>query len=188
MIFTATQPFATLLINSNPEWFRYDLIWRKSNPTGFLNANRMPLRNHEMILVFYKRLPIYNPQFWYSTPYIAGPVSATTNYGKFNLTKTISADGKRFPVSVMDFKSPKRNQNHPTQKPIDMFEYLIKTYSNEGGIVLDNCIGSGTTAIAALNTGRSFIGMEMDVEIYNKSLVRLEEWRNNVNRESTEDI
>lgn len=170
IVLTATQPFATQLVASNPKMFRYDLIWRKNKSTGFLNANRMPLRQHEAILVFYHRLPVYHPQK--TTGH--APVHSFTkhtadgsNYG--NTRRGISGGGQtdRHPTSVIDIpvvNNDAVHKIHPNQKPVGLFEYLIRTFSDDGAVVLDNCIGSGTTAIACLNTGRHFIGIEQDAK------------------------
>ena len=149
--------------------FRYEWIWDKKLGTGFGNANKMPLKNHENILVFYKHLPKYNPQFSSGTPYKKGKsaVSEQSVYGKNGLKKDKEFsinDGKRFPKTIINdiTNANHRDRVHPTQKPVALFEYLIKTYTSVGDTVLDNTIGSGTTAVAAINTGRNFIGIEMD--------------------------
>ena len=163
IILTATQPFATQLISSNYKLFRYDLIWEKPLATGFLNANKMPLRSHESILIFYKSLPIYNPQMEYGKPYKTIKRSDTTNYKKNKIPYTIiNESGKRFPKSVIRFPQNRKTTYHPTQKPVALFEYLIKTYTNEGDLVLDNCAGSGTTGVACRNWNRNFILIEKD--------------------------
>ena len=177
IILTATQPFASRLIMSNLEMFRYDLIWEKPLATGFLNANRMPLRNHESILVFYNSLPIYNPQKTEGKPYKMVRRSDSTDYGEVkNLhQETNNVDGKRFPKSVIKFSSDKEKL-HPTQKPLALFEYLILTYSEKNALVLDNCMGSGTTAVACLNLNRNFIGIELEqryVDICNKRIMEV---------------
>jgi site-specific DNA-methyltransferase (adenine-specific) len=177
IILTATQPFASRLIMSNLEMFRYDLIWEKPLATGFLNANRMPLRNHESILVFYNSLPIYNPQKTEGKPYKMVRRSDSTDYGEVkNLhQETNNVDGKRFPKSVIKFSSDKEKL-HPTQKPLALFEYLILTYSDKGALVLDNCMGSGTTAVACLNLNRNFIGIELEqkyIDICNKRIMEV---------------
>lgn len=147
---------------SNKKLYRYDWIWRKPKGSGFLNAKKMPLKNHEMISIFYKHLPTYNPQFTEGKPYKnkQGYVGEYLNKnGNMKRVET-SNDGFRYPVSVLDF-----NMNtgfHPTQKPVALLEYLIKTYTNEGETVLDNCLGSGSTAVACVNTGRNYIGFELD--------------------------
>ena len=178
VVLTATQPFATKLIMSNYKLFRYDLIWEKPMATGFLNANRMPLRSHEHILVFYKHLPTYNPQKILGKPYRMTRRSDTTNY---NATKdlhyvTDNQDGYRFPKSVLKFSSD-RNKLHPTQKPLALFEYLIKTYTNEGDIVLDSCAGSFTTAVASDNLKRDWICIEKEKKYCEIGLIRINENR-----------
>src|SRR5690606_33568674 len=164
IVLTAVKPFSAMLIMSNPKMYRYDIIWRKNKSTGFLNAKKMPLRQHEEILVFYKKTPTYNPQKTTGHKPANSYTKHTsdgTNYGK---TKTgISGGGQtdRYPTSVLDIKvmnNDDPNKFHPTQKPVELFEWLIKTYTNEGDIVLDNCMGSGTTAVACLNTNRNYIG------------------------------
>jgi len=176
MVFTATEPFSSMLIMSNNKLFRYDLIWEKPLATGFLNANRMPLRNHEQVLIFYKKLPTYNPQKTIGKPYKMTRRSDTTNYNSVKkLHWTTESDGKRFPKSVIKFSADKEKL-HPTQKPVALFEYLIKTYTNEGDLVLDNCIGSGTTAVACKKSNRNFIGFEISqeyVDIANKRLAEI---------------
>jgi site-specific DNA-methyltransferase (adenine-specific) len=173
IVLTAAQPFTSALVMSNPGLFKYDLVWEKSQATGFLNAKKMPLRKHESILVFYKKLPTYNPQYSEGKPYVAKKSADKNkgNYGKFSDNITVS-DGRRYPVSVLPFKNGGKT-HHPTQKPVKLFEYLIRTYSNEGEIVLDNCMGSGTTAVAAIRSNRKFIGFELEpeyVEIANKRI------------------
>lgn len=138
----------------------------------------MPLKNHENVLVFYKKLPTYNPQMREGDPYIRKDCGKDSlnkgNYGRTKESHTTINKGGRYPLSVVEFKSVERT-DHPTQKPVELFEYLIKTYTNEGEVVLDNCIGSGTTAIAALNTGRFFIGIEKEKEYVDIANKRIEE-------------
>ena len=170
IVLTATQPFAAQLIASNRKMFRYDLIWRKNKSTGFLNANRMPLRQHESILVFYRRLPAYHPQKTTGHAPVNSFTKHTgdgTNYGKTKRGVRGGGQTDRHPTSVIDIPVVNNDSNgkiHPNQKPVELFEYLVRTFTNEGAVVLDNCIGSGTTAIACLNTGRHFIGIEQDAE------------------------
>ncbi len=152
-------PFDKTLACSNIEMLRYEWIWKKQQGTGHLNAKKMPMKNHENILVFYKKLPTYNPQFTKGTPYQCKSGRGSTNYREQSSVITKN-EGFRYPLSVLEFKSDKGL--HPTQKPVALCEYLIKTYTNEGETVLDNCIGSGTTAIACINTKRNFIGFELD--------------------------
>ena len=173
ILLTASQPFTTELINSNKKLFRYEIIWEKTQASGFLDSNKKPLKAHEKILVFYKKLPTYNPQKYY-----AGTNSIRTgkksfrsgHYGRFlDKEEAGTSDGMRFPRSVIKFSNwngalfgnTKNAVKHPTQKPVELLQYLIKTYTNEGDIVLDNCIGSGSTAIAAKNLNRNFIGIEI---------------------------
>ena len=167
IVLTAQTPFDKILGASNLKLLRYEWIWRKNRGTGHLNAKRMPLKNHENILVFYKKLPTYIPQFTEGEPYIRKDCGKDSlnkgNYGRTNETHTTVSKGGRYPLSVVDFSSVERTI-HPTQKPVALFEYLIRTYTNEGETVLDNCIGSGTTAVAAINTGRKFIGIEQESE------------------------
>ena len=168
IVLTATQPFASQLIVSNPKMFRYDLIWEKNKVRGFLNANKMPLRSHESILVFYSKLPAYNPQKTTGHKPVNSYTKHSTDGSNYGKTKTgISGGGQtdRFPTSVIKIpvvNNDSKEKFHPTQKPVVLFEYLIKTYTNSGDIVLDNCIGSGTTAVACVNTGRRFIGIDAD--------------------------
>lgn len=159
--------FTACLMLSNKKKWRYNLVWEKTSPTGFLNARRMPLRNHENICVFYKKQPTYNPQKTtgherkVSTAYHKINSKKTEDYGKYNLTSYDSTE--RYPKSVIKFKSDKQKSTlHPTQKPVALIEYLIKTYSNEGDLILDNTAGSMTTAIAAINTNRKCICIEKD--------------------------
>ena len=173
--------FTATMMMSNPEMWRYNLIWKKGNrPTGFLNSKRMPLRCHEDIMVFYKQLPTYNPQM------IPGAVNHTRGtmkgkvknqcYGVFDPSKCDDdLSGMKYPISIIDIeKEHDSTVFHPTQKPVELIEWLIKTYTNEGEVVLDNCMGSGTTAVACQNTGREFIGFELNKEYYDKSIVRIE--------------
>lgn len=176
IILTAQQPYVTQLINHQLKYFRYDLIWKKGErASGFLNANKMPLRNHEHILIFYKKLPTYNPQFRKGKPtHKKGKPEKETNnnYGTYKTVPTRDYGEDKFPLSVIDFERP-HPPIHPTQKPVELFRYLIRTFSNEGDLVLDNCVGSGTTAEASKQLNRNFIGIELDhkyVDIANKRL------------------
>lgn len=166
VVLTAQQPFAMELVYSAPRTlrFRYELIWEKSKPLGFLNANRMPLRAHENILVFYRKLPKYFPQMTEGKPYKASNSNRhTTIYRQFGSGVKKDNHGTRHPRSVLRF--PQEGQTkHPTEKPQALFEWLIKTYTATGDVVLDNCMGSGTTAAACEATGRRWIGMEQSKE------------------------
>lgn len=165
IILTATQPFASMLIMSNLEMFKYDLIWDKKAVTGFLNAKKMPLRRHESILVFYKNLPTYNP-IKTKGKLIKKCTKAkqTSNYNDASNRPEPYMSDEYYPTSILEIGNGRVKNGHPTQKPTELFEYLIKTYTNEGDLVLDNCIGSGTTAVACIKTNRKFIGMELSEE------------------------
>lgn len=176
IVLSAQTPFDKALGASNLKLLRYEWIWEKTQGTGHLNANRMPLKNHENILVFYKNLPVYNPQFEAGIAYKATSSVNSSNYGTQNESTVTINDGFRYPLTIQEFNYDTETF-HPTQKPVALFEYLIKTYTNKGDTVLDNCMGSGTTSIACLNTERNFIGFETNEEYYNKSLQRI---KNNV--------
>ena len=161
---------------SNEKMFRYTLTWEKTKAGGFLNAKRMPLQAHEDILVFYKKLPTYNPQFEEGKPYTKKAVTNGDgrNYGNFDRVGQVSVnDGKRYPRSVVKFSNDNHGSIHPTQKPVALLEYLIRTYTNEGEAVLDFSQGSGSTGVAAVNTGRKYIGVEMDNHYFNISKDRI---------------
>lgn len=180
IILFANGMFTADLMQSNRDMWRYNLIWQKTQPTGFLNANKMPLRSHEDICVFYKKLPTYNPQ---KTTGNKRKISKaehkvkckeTTNYGKYRLTSYDSTE--RFPTSVWTFaKDSQKCALHPTQKPLSLMELLIKTYTNPGDLVLDNCAGSCSTGVACRNTGRRFLGFEKEEKYFHIASKRLEE-------------
>ena len=174
MVFTAAQPFTTVLASSNIKNFKYEWIWEKSQGTNPMNSKVMPLKSHENILVFYRKKPTYNPQMWYSTPY-TGFVSDSAKigevYGKQQSKHRDNPEGSRFPKTVLKYKQEKGL--HPTQKPVGLMEYLIKTYTNEGYTVLDNTMGSGTTGLACMNINRHFIGIESNEKYYNIAKDRL---------------
>lgn len=155
--------FMADLMVSNRKMWRYNLIWSKPNGSDYLNANFKPLKSHEEIAIFYKKKPTYNKQYWYSKPYKAIKGGRrSSNYNKhIPVITPDNPDGKRNPLTVLNFKYDKE-KFHPTQKPVALCEWLIKTYTNEGDIVLDNCCGAGSTGVACLNTNRRFIGMELD--------------------------
>jgi site-specific DNA-methyltransferase (adenine-specific) len=168
IVLFSCQPFTTDLINAGRKYFKYELIWEKSKGTDFLNSKRKPLRNHENILVFAKKQTTYNPQMTQGTPYTRAPakMSFHSTIGRF-LCKNgkDNTTGLRFPKTVLKFAM--EQGKHTTQKPVPLIEWLIKTYSNEGDLIVDNTMGSGTTAVACINTGRRFIGWEMDEKYYN---------------------
>ena len=177
ILFTQGMFTAKLMI-SNPKMWRYNLIWEKTQPTGFLNAKRMPLRNHEDICIFYKKLPIYNPQ---KTSGHTRKISKiehkknckiTTNYGSHELTTYDSTE--RYPKSIWRFsKDTQKSALHPTQKPLALIEELVKTYTNKGDLVLDSCMGSNTTGIACKNLERSYIGIERDIDVFKTAVDRV---------------
>lgn len=182
IISTAKNPFTAQLISSNYKMFKYCWVWEKSRSTGWLDCKKMPLRAHEDIVVFYKQLPTYNPQMVDGIPYDKGIYSRDTLcYGKINKTLPVKNEsGKRFPRSVLYFRTAESEGKwHATQKPVALYEYLIKTYSNEGDTILDPCMGSGTTGLACLNTNRKFIGIEKEPDIYSKALERFKLHENN---------
>lgn len=163
---------ARLMLSAEDIW-RYNLVWDKQRGCDFLNANVKPLKSHEDICVFYKHKPTYNKQPWYSTPYKRtknGSLSA--NYGDRRAAWSESEDGKRNPLSVLSFARDGKRV-HPTQKPVALCEYLIKTYTNEGETVIDNCMGSGTTGVACVNTNRNFIGMEIEPKYFDIAKKRI---------------
>ena len=181
IVLFAQGMFTADLMHSNPKMWRYNLIWKKGDrASGFLNANRMPLRNHEDIVVFYDKLPTYNPQmrtgFPNHTRGHGGGKLKNGCYGKFDPwagSKVITTE--KFPLSIIDIAKEHdvNKQFHPTQKPVDLLRYLVLTYTNEGDTVLDNCIGSGTTAIACIKEQRHFIGFELNKEYYEKAVKRI---------------
>ena len=178
IVLTASQPFTSTLIMSNIKLFRYTWVWEKSKATGFLNAKKRPLVAHEDITVFSKKPTTYNPQFSTKEPYNKGIRKEQTDddvYGKFERVE-VKSDGKRYPRSVVYFKTAESEGLvlHKTQKPLKLFEYLIKTYTNEGETVLDNTMGSGTTGVACLNTNRNFIGIELDDKYFEIAKERIE--------------
>ncbi|MEC1305975.1 DNA-methyltransferase [Lysinibacillus capsici] len=167
IVLTASQPFTSKLIMSNLKLFRYEWIWKKGkHTTGFPNANKMPLKNHENVCVFYKKLPTYNPQgVIYCKPVLIknSPKMKILRDRNETLSKPHIVKRKNYPKSVIDFPRDSKTW-HPTQKPLSLFEYLILTYTNPGDTVLDNCMGAFTTAVACDNTKRSWIGFELDSE------------------------
>lgn len=171
------EPFSSELRVSNLKNYRYDYVWKKNIGTGFLNANRMPIRSHEMISVFYKKLPQYNKQMRCGfKPYSTTRKGAECNlYGTFKFVTATSVNGERYPISILEFPCVnQKDRMHPTQKPVALLEYLIKTYTNEGETVLDNCMGSGSTGVACKNLNRGFIGIEKDDNYFNIAKNRIE--------------
>lgn len=165
------------LVDSNRKMFKYDLVWDKVLTSGFLNANRMPLRRHEQIAVFYNSQPVYNPQMIKGKPnHNVGDLTrkkTNNNYGDFERVNP-SYDGMKYPTSIISYEKPHPSiAKHRTEKSVPMLEYLIKTYTDKGMVVLDNCMGSGTTGLACINTERDFIGIEKDENYFKVSCDRI---------------
>lgn len=195
IVLTASQPFTSKLVASNFKLFRYEWIWKKGNHvTGFQNANKMPMKNHENVCVFYKKLPTYNPQgIEHIKPVLIKNSKTIKILGKDkndpnnSLNKLHVVKKKNFPKSVVDL--PRESGTfHPTQKPIALFEYLVRTYTNEGDTVLDNCMGGFTTAVACDNANRSWIGFELEPEYCQKGQHRINENRARLNLQHVEII
>ncbi|MGM7637564.1 DNA-methyltransferase [Bacillus sp. Hm123] len=186
IVLTASQPFTSKLIASNFKLFRYEWIWKKGkHTTGFPNANRRPLKNHENVCVFYRKLPIYNPQgIQYGKPIFVknSPKMKVLGKGNETLNKPYVRRKTNFPRSILDFPRDSKTF-HPTQKPLALFEYLVKTYTNEGATVLDNCMGSFTTAVACDNTNRNWIGFEMSRDYCERGEARINENREKLAKE-----
>ena len=180
IVLTASQPFTSALVMSNVKMFKYEWVWDKVNRyTGSLQANKRRLRRHEDILVFYRSQPTYNKQWRDGESY---SVTRTNGHGEYLNNKDIDAkrygfnDGKHNPCSVLQIKADNKKEAglHPTQKPVALMEYLIKTYTNEGETVLDFTMGSGTTGVAAKNLNRDFIGIELDPDYFATAKQRIE--------------
>ena len=182
IVLFGSQPFATRLIQSNPKMFRYEIIWIKSRQTGFANANYRPMKKHENILVFTKSSTstagdihaTYNPQGLIDCERKTKRTSRGFQGERENSKDEYISKFKNYPTSVVEFSSEGKTV-HPTQKPVDLLEYLIKTYTNENEIVLDNTMGSGSTGVACMNTNRKFIGIELDDKYFNIAKERIEE-------------
>lgn len=167
-----SQPFTSILITSNIKEFKYDWVWRKPKGTGHLNAKKQPMRNKEDILIFYAKQCTYNPQMTEGTPYKnkagkdhSAKSSMTDIYGDYTNFRNNNS-GFRYPKQVLDFGVVERGTVHPTQKPVQLMEYLIKTYTNENDTVLDFAMGSGTTGVACANLKRRFVGIEKDAKYF----------------------
>lgn len=198
----AQTPFDKVLGVSNLKDLRYEIIWQKTAPTGFLNAKKMPMKAHENILVFYKKLPTYNPQ---KTQGHARKVSSkssrkksverhqekseflASNYNSYGESQVGYDSTERYPLSVQIFAKDQQKENyHPTQKPVALLEWLIRTYTNEGDLVLDNCMGLGSTGVACVNTNRDFIGMELTEQYFEIAKERIEKAVEKKNEQETE--
>ena len=181
VVLTASQPFSSTLVMSNPKLFRYEWVWDKKNPTNFAMAKKQPLKYHETILVFAKKQTEYYPIKWRGKPNhkqgLLKNDQQSEVYGKIKRTKD-NLSGMKYPRSIIEIsKHSSQGGLHPTQKPVALFEYLVKTYTNEGDVVLDNCMGSGTTAIACLNTNRKYIGFEIDEDYFETANKRIKEYQ-----------
>ena len=180
IVLTATQPFSSLLVMSNTKIFKYEWIWQKSHPTGHLNSKKQPLRQHESILVFYKKQSVYNPQM-IKKSYLdkrtnSGADVKADVYNDFKKVKRHIDVTDGFPKTIQYFATPFKGGEggkHPTQKPLELMKYLIKTYSNENDMVLDNTMGSGTTCLGAKELNRRFIGIEKEVKYYELAVGRV---------------
>ena len=185
IVLFGAEPFSSKLRLSNLKNYKYDWIWKKPRGTGHLNVKIQPLRDIENISVFYRKQCLYNPQYSKGEPYSSlkgGKTSrisesGKTTYGKFNNGAEFrnDNDGFRYPKQVLEFNVVERDTLHPTQKPVALIEYLIKTYTNEGETILDNCMGSGTTAVAAIRTKRNFIGFELQKEYFDIANKRIKD-------------
>ena len=185
IVLTAAQPFTSILVMSNLKLFKYDWVWKKPKGTGHLNAKKQPMRDKEDVLVFYKVQCTYNPQMTEGLPYKdkAGKdhsktTSMTGSYGNYTNYREVNT-GFRYPKQVQEFGVVERGTIHPTEKPVDLFRYFIRTYTNEGELVLDNTAGSGTTAIACLEENRQFIVMEQDPNYFEKIKKRVADFNKN---------
>lgn len=181
IVFTASQPFTSVLICSNLDDFKCEWIWKKNAGSNFGSVKYQPMKEHESVLVFAKKTPTYNPQMQERSEAgkkaikrpIRSNTKASSNYGEFGETVAVLRDELRFPSSVQNFN--RERGLHPTQKPVALMEYLVKTYSNELDTVLDFTMGSGTTGVACKNLGRNFIGIELDENYFNIAKKRIEE-------------
>ena len=179
IVLFGSEPFSSALRMSNIKNYRYDLIWNKIRAAGFLNANKMPLKQHENISLFYAKLPTYNPIKYLDKPYdktkYNGKDIKENVLGSYT-SKSNKNNGERFPKSILEFSQnwSRQQQIHPTQKPVGLIEYLIKTYTNENETVLDFTMGSGTAGVACKNLNRKFIGIEMDKNYFDLAKKRIE--------------
>ena len=176
IVLFAAQPFTSVLIMSNPEMFKYDWVWQKPKGTGHLNAKKQPMRDKEDVVVFYKKQCTYNPQMTEGKPYDGnartGSKQQTSSYGKYTQKRELNT-GFRYPKQIQKFGVVERGTLHPTEKPLEIIEYMIKTYTNEGDLILDNTCGSGTTGRGAKNLNRDYIMMEQEEKYYDVSCKRL---------------
>lgn len=174
-VLTAAQPFTSALVMSQPRLFKYDYVWKKPKGTGHLNAKKQPMRDKEDVLVFARGRPAYNPQMIAGKPYKArGGKRNDDTYGDYDHRRNDN-EGLRYPKQVLEFPIVERNKLHPSQKPLDLIRWLIRTHSNVGAVVLDNAMGGGTTGEAALLENRRFIGIEKDENYYKLARIRISE-------------
>ena len=184
IVLFSQQPFTSALVMSNPKMFRYEWIWEKEMGTGFLNANYAPLKSHENVVIFsslaacYVKNPadamVYYPQMTDGKPYTCKQGKMEHNYDTKNMVAAIETknEGKRYPKTVLRYSRDK-DKIHPTQKPVELVRYLVRTYTKEGEIILDNCMGSGTTAVACMKEKRHYVGFELSKEFFDKSIERI---------------
>lgn len=171
VVLFGTEPFSSKLRESNLKWFKYDWVWDKKQTTGFLNAKKQPLRNHEIISVFYGKQCKYNPQMTKGKRQVKNTGGSSSNYNSYVAMPHVS--DIYYPKSILTIPQVRVKGGHPTQKPVPLMEYLIKTYTDEGELVLDNCMGSGSTGVACINTGRDFIGIELDQQYFERAKERI---------------
>lgn len=173
IVLFGSEPFSSQLRCSNIKNYKYDWIWKKEKGLGFLNSKKMPLRDTENISVFYSKSCLYNPQMRKGKPYKATnkPNLQKGTNNSYKSVETIN-NGERYPLTTLEFNRVSKTV-HPTQKPVDLLEYLIKTYTNEGELVLDFTMGSGSTGVACMNTNRKFIGIELEEKYFNISIDRI---------------
>lgn len=174
---TASQPFTSALVMSNPIMFRYQWVWEKTIAPNFMHCRRRPGNKHEDIVIFYSEQPAYHPQMEVGRPYTDRARLRTIGLGRDakHIKSGLANEGFRYPSSVIKLSNSNNGKLHPTQKPVALMEYLIRTYTNEGDTVLDNTMGSGTTGVACLRTGRNFIGIERDPSYFNVAQKRIKE-------------
>jgi len=169
VVLTSQGLFTARLILSNEKWFKYKIVWEKSKPTNFLNAKKQPLRKHEDVCVFYPRQPVYNPQMTQGEPYDKGvrKNQLSGSYGDF-LPVHVKSDGARYPTDIVYFKTAESEGPvwHPTQKPVELGRYLIRTFTNPGALILDNAFGSGSFLVAAVMENRRFVGIEQNTDVH----------------------
>ena len=177
IVLFGSEPFSSALRMSNIKHYKYDWVWDKVNRyTGYSNCKNAPLRRYETISVFAKQKTTYNPQMIVGKPYKKTGDYSSKIYGTEKIKKTGENSGTRYPYNILQFKGDDKKNGflHPTQKPVDLLEYLIRTYTNEGETVLDNCMGSGSTGVACQNTNRNFIGIEKDENYFNIAKERID--------------